>query len=118
MIFNTVFPAMGGGSGYSVLETASYSGSTLTVTLPAQPKLVVVALRGGSIAANGMFGYASLDPVSGSYVSRIQTRASGSAVAWSDVDRYAVWDERTKTFSMRVRTGTSASGTCTYHAVA
>ncbi len=118
MIFNTVFPAAASGGGYSVLQTRPYSGSTLTVTLPAKPCLVIVTLRSGSIAADGMFAYASLDPVSGTYVSRIQTRASGSAVTWSDVDRYAVWNESAKTFSMRVRTGTSASGTCTCHAVA
>ena len=117
MVINMICGNGGDGGGYSILKTASYSSSTLSIVLPSQPKLVIVTLRSGSIAANGMFAYASLDPDTGVYVSRIQTRASGSAVTWTDVDQYAVWNEETKTFSMRVRSGTSASGTCTCHAV-
>ena len=117
MIINTLYPQSGGGGGFNVLKTAAYSASTLTAALPAKPKLVIATLRSGSIAANGMFAYASLNPETDEYVAWIQTRASGSTISWSDVSRYAVWDAANGTFSMRVRTGTAASGTCTYHAV-
>ncbi|MGI6173675.1 MAG: hypothetical protein ACOYI8_07190 [Christensenellales bacterium] len=116
MIFNLT-AAKGAASGYSILSTVQYAAGMVSIELPSKPKLVVSVPRSGNIAATGIMAYCSQNPDTGLFAARLQTASSGSGVSWVNTSTDAAWDDETHTFSMRIRQGSTAGGSCTVHAV-